>query len=77
MQPHLDYGDAMYQIPAKICAFCQNITLSNLVEELESAQYSAALGHGHAVAAPATKKWGEDKGGSGVRGRDPWKNFWD
>ena len=43
VRPHLDYGDVIYHIPGKMCAFSQNITLSNLMEKLESVQYSAAL----------------------------------
>ena len=43
VRPHLDYGDVIYHIPAKICAFSQNITLSNMMEKLESVQYSAVL----------------------------------
>ena len=43
VRPHLDYGDVIYHVPAKICAFSQNITLSNMMEKLESVQYSAAL----------------------------------
>ena len=40
--PHLDYGDVIYHIAAKVCEFSQNISLSNLMEKLESVQYSAA-----------------------------------
>ena len=43
VRPHLDYGDVIYHIPPKVCEFSQNITLSNLMEQLESGQYSAAL----------------------------------
>ena len=42
MRPHLDYGDAFYHIPAKVCEFSGNIILPNLMEKLESVQYSAA-----------------------------------
>ena len=35
--------DVIYHIPAKICKFSQNTLLSNLMEKIESAQYSAAL----------------------------------
>ena len=42
MRPHLDYGDVIYHIPAKICKFSQNISLSKLMEKVESVQYSAA-----------------------------------
>ena len=42
VRPHLDYGDVIYHIQAKICEFSQNISLSNLMEKLESVQYSAA-----------------------------------
>ena len=40
---HLDYGDVIYHIPAKVCKFIQNQILPNLMEKLESVQYSAAL----------------------------------
>ena len=43
VRPHLDYGDAIYHIPVKECDFSQNIVLSNLMEKIESVQYSAAL----------------------------------
>ena len=39
----MDYGDVIYHTPAKICDFSQNVILPNLMEKLESAQYSAAL----------------------------------
>ena len=43
VRPHLDYRDVIYHIPAKISQFSQDMTLSNLMERLESVQYSAAL----------------------------------
>ena len=43
VRPHLDYGDVIYHIPAKICEFSQNTRLSNLMEKIEYVQYSAAL----------------------------------
>ena len=43
VRPHLDYGDVIYHIPPKVCEFSQNIILSNLMEKVESVQYSAAL----------------------------------
>ena len=43
MQPNLDYGDVLYHIPERVCEFSQNIVLPNLMEKLESVQYSAAL----------------------------------
>ena len=43
VRPHLDYGDVIYHIPAKVCDLSQNIVLPNLMEKLESVQYSAAL----------------------------------
>ena len=43
VRPHLDYGDIIYHIPGKLCEFSQNIILPNLMEKLESVQYSAAL----------------------------------
>ena len=42
LRPHLDYGDVIYHIPDKVCEFSQTISLSNLMEKLESVQYSAA-----------------------------------
>ena len=41
VRPHQDYGDVIYHIPPKV--FSQNIALSNLMEKVESVQYSAAL----------------------------------
>ena len=41
--PHMDYGDIIYHIPAKEDDFHQDIILPNLIEKLESVQYSAAL----------------------------------
>ena len=43
VRPHLDYGDIIYHIPQNICEFSQTVTLNNLMEKLESVQYSAAL----------------------------------
>ena len=43
VRPHLDYGDIIYHIPAKVCEFSQDLTLPSLMEKLESLQYSAAL----------------------------------
>ena len=43
VRPHLDYGDVFNHIPAKVCECSQNIILPNLMEKLESVQYSAAL----------------------------------
>ena len=40
---HLDYGDVIYHVPAKICEFSQDMTLLNLMGKLESVQHSAAL----------------------------------
>ena len=40
---HLDYGDVIYNIPPKLCEVSQSIALSNLMEKVESVQYSAAL----------------------------------
>ena len=42
VRPHLDYGDVIYHIPAKVCQFSGSIVLPNLMEKLESVQYSAA-----------------------------------
>ena len=36
VRPHLDYGDVIYHIPAKICNFSQNIILPNSMEKLKS-----------------------------------------
>ena len=38
VRPHLDYGDVIYHIPAKVCDFSGNIVLPNLMERLESVQ---------------------------------------
>ena len=43
VRPHLEYGDVIYHIPAKVCEFSGNTILSNFMEKLESVQYSAAL----------------------------------
>ena len=43
VRPHLEYGDVIYHIPAKVCESSGNTILSNLMEKLESVQYSAAL----------------------------------
>ena len=43
MRPHLEYGDVIYHIPAKVCEFSGNTILSSLMERLESVQYSTAL----------------------------------
>ena len=43
IRPHLNYGDVIYHDPPKLCEFSGNVTLSNLMEKLESVQYSAAL----------------------------------
>ena len=43
VRPHLDYRDVIYHDPPKTCEFSGNVTLSNLMEKLESVQYSAAL----------------------------------
>ena len=42
VRPHLDYGDVIYHIPAKVCKFSGSIILPSLMEDLESVQYSAA-----------------------------------
>ena len=36
VRPHLDYGDVIYHIPAKVCEVSDNTILSNLMEKLES-----------------------------------------
>ena len=43
VRPHMDYGDVIYHIPGKVCDFSGNFVLPNLMEKLESVQYSAAL----------------------------------
>ena len=43
VRPHLDYGDIIYHIPTKICEFSQTTFLLDLLEKIESVQYSAAL----------------------------------
>ena len=43
VQPCMDYGDVIYHIPGKVCDFSGNFVLPNLMEKLESVQYSAAL----------------------------------
>ena len=43
VRPHLEYGDVIYHIPAKVCEFSGNTILSNLMQKSESVQYSAAL----------------------------------
>ena len=43
VRPHLGYGDVIYPIPQKNCEFCHSVVLTNMMEKLESIQYSAAL----------------------------------
>ena len=43
VRPHLDYGDVIYHIPAKVSEFSGKVTLPSVMEQLESVQYSAAL----------------------------------
>ena len=43
VRPHLDYGDVIYHIPARVCEFSHSVFLPNQMEKLESVQYSAAL----------------------------------
>ena len=43
VRAHMYYGDVIYHIPAKVCDFSGNFVLPNLMEKLESVQYSAAL----------------------------------
>ena len=43
VRPHLDYGDVIYHVQAKICEFSHDMTLSNLMGKLESVKCSAAL----------------------------------
>ena len=53
VRPHLDYGDVIYHIPAKVCNYSQNIILPSLMEKIESVQYSAALA--------ITRAWKENR----------------
>ena len=43
VRPHLDYRDAIYHTPTKLCEFSGNEMLTNSMEKLESVQYFAAL----------------------------------
>ena len=43
LRPHLEYGDVIYHIPAKVCELSSTIILSSLMEKIESVQYSAVL----------------------------------
>ena len=43
VRPHLEYGDVIFHIPAKVCEFSGNTILPRLMAKLESVQYSAAL----------------------------------
>ena len=43
VRPHLEYGDVIYHIPAKVCEFSGNVILATMMEKLESVQYAAAL----------------------------------
>ena len=43
VRPHLEYGDVIYHIPAKVCEFSCNVILGTMMEKLESVQYAAAL----------------------------------
>ena len=42
VRQHLDYGDVIYHISATVCEFSGSVVLPNLMEKLESVQYSAA-----------------------------------
>ena len=41
VRPHMDYGEVIYHIPAKVCDFSGNLVLPNLMEKLESVKCSA------------------------------------
>ena len=41
MRPHLDHGDIIYHIPAKVCEFNGSVILTSLMEKLESVRHSA------------------------------------
>ena len=43
VRPHLEYGDVIFHIPAKVCEFSGNTILPSLMEKLESVQHPAAL----------------------------------
>ena len=43
VRPHLDYDDVLHHTPTRVRKFSNNIILPNLMEKLESVQYSAAL----------------------------------
>ena len=43
VRPHLEYGDVIYHIPAKVCEFSGSVILATMMEKLESVQYAAAL----------------------------------
>ena len=43
VRPHLEYGDVIYHIPAKVCEFSSNIILPTMMDKLESVQCAAAL----------------------------------
>ena len=43
VRPHLDYGDVIYHILAKVCEFSGSITFPNLMEKLESSFYLHCL----------------------------------
>ena len=43
VRPHLDYGDVIYHIQAKVCEFSNSIILPNLMDKIESVQFSSAL----------------------------------
>ena len=36
IRPHLDYGDVIYHIPAKVCEFSGKVALPSFMEKLES-----------------------------------------
>ena len=42
VRPHLDYGDVIYHLPAKVCEFSGSVTLPGLMDKVESVQYAAA-----------------------------------
>ena len=37
VRPHLDYGDVIYHIPAKVCKFSGSVVLPSPMEKLDSA----------------------------------------
>ena len=43
VRAHLEFGDVIYHIPAKVCGFSSSIILPTMMDKLESVQCTAAL----------------------------------